>query len=198
MKMFRHYLTVALRGMERYKLQTIVSVVGLAVGFVCLSLSALWLRYDNTYNTDLPIDAPERTYALGGEWRSGEFTLTVPGGLRQAMNEWPEVEAWCLNEQSTVDLEIDGVEEEVAFIDIDKTFANFFHFDVVYGPADFWTANKGGDAYHLALSESFARRESRRPKGQDYGGCRGCHRSRCQGLQPPQLVHVRHRLHPAR
>ena len=157
--LFHHYLTIAVRGMERYKLQTIVSVVGLAVGFVCLSLSALWLRYDNTYNTDLPIDAPERTYALGGEWRSGEFTLTVPGGLCQAMNEWPEVEAWCLNQQSTVDLEIDGVEEEVAFIDIDKTFAAFFHFDVVYGPADFWTANKGGDAYHLALSESFARRK---------------------------------------
>ena len=157
--LFHHYITVAVRGMERYKLQTIVSVVGLAVGFVCLSLSALWLRYDNTYNTDLPIDAPERTYALGGEWRSGEFTLTVPGGLRQAMNEWPEVEAWCLNQQSTVDLEIDGVKEEVAYIDIDKTFAAFFHFDVVYGPADFWTTNKGGNAYHLALSESFARRK---------------------------------------
>lgn len=157
--LLHHYLTVAVRGMERYKLQTIVSVVGLAVGFVCLSLSALWLRYDNTYNTDLPIDAPERTYALGGSWRSGEFTLTVPGGLRQAMNEWPEVEAWCLNQQSTTDMEIDGVEEEVSFIDIDKTFAAFFHFDVVYGPADFWTTNKGGDAYHLALSESFARRK---------------------------------------
>ena len=154
-----HYLTVALRSLECYKSQSIISVIGLAVGFVCLSLSALWIRYDNTYNTDLPIDAPERTYALGGEWRSSEFTLTVPGGLRQAMNEWPEVEAWCLNQQSTVDLEIDGVEEEVAFIDIDKTFAAFFHFDVVYGPADFWTTNKGGDAYHLALSESFARRK---------------------------------------
>ena len=157
--LLHHYLTVALRSLTRYRLQSIISIVGLAVGFVCLSLSALWLQYDNTYNMHLPIDAPERTYALGGSWRSGDFTLTVPGGLREEMNKWPEVEAWCLCQQSTTDLEIDGVEEEVAFIDIDKTFANFFHFDVVAGPADFWTTNKGDDQYHLAFSESFARRK---------------------------------------
>ena len=157
--LFHHYLTVALRSLQRYRLQSIISIVGLAVGFVCLSLSALWLRYDNTYNMHLPIDAPERTYALGGSWRSGEFTLTVPGGLREDMNEWPEVEAWCLNQQSTVDLEIDGVKEEVAFIDIDKSFAAFFHFDVIAGPADFWTTNKGDDMYHLAFSESYARKK---------------------------------------
>jgi len=157
--LLHHYLTVALRSLTRYRLQSIISIVGLAVGFVCLSLSALWLQYDNTYNMHLPIDAPERTYALGGSWRSGDFTLTVPGGLREDMSEWPEVEAWCLFEQSTVDIEINGVEEEVTFIDVEKTFANFFHMDVIAGPADFWTTNKGDDAYyHLALSESLASR----------------------------------------
>ena len=39
-----HYLTVAVRNLRRYRTQSVISIVGLAVGFVCLSLSALWLR----------------------------------------------------------------------------------------------------------------------------------------------------------
>ena len=57
-----HYITVAVRSLERYKTQSVISVVGLAVGFVCLSLSALWIRYDNTYNTFIP-DYQESTYS---------------------------------------------------------------------------------------------------------------------------------------
>ena len=85
-----HYLTVAVRGMERYKTQSIISIVGLAVGFVCLSLSALWLRYDNTYNTSIPDH--KNLYAIGAVL-SGNFWASAPGGLITAMDEWPEVEA---------------------------------------------------------------------------------------------------------
>lgn len=45
--MFRHYLTVALRNIRKYALQNTVSVLGLAAGLVCLSFSALWIRYES-------------------------------------------------------------------------------------------------------------------------------------------------------
>ncbi len=85
-----HYLTVAIRSLERYKTQSIISIVGLAVGFVCLSLSALWLRYDNTYNTS--ISDYKNLYAIGAVL-NGNFWASAPGGLITAMDEWPEVEA---------------------------------------------------------------------------------------------------------
>ncbi|MBR5964127.1 MAG: ABC transporter permease [Bacteroidaceae bacterium] len=85
-----HYLKVAVRSLERYKTQSIISVVGLAVGFVCLSLSALWIRYDNTYNTSIP--GYKDLYAIGAVL-SGHFMSSAPGGLVTAMDEWPEVEA---------------------------------------------------------------------------------------------------------
>jgi len=88
--LFSHYLTVAVRSLERYKTQSIISIVGLAVGFVCLSLSALWIRYDNTYNTSIP--NYKNLYAIGAVL-SGNFRSSAPGGLITAMDEWPEVEA---------------------------------------------------------------------------------------------------------
>ena len=48
--LIHHYFTVAVHSLERYKTQSVISIVGLAVGFVCLLLSAFWVNYTNTYN----------------------------------------------------------------------------------------------------------------------------------------------------
>lgn len=44
--MIKHYLKVAFRNLAKYKVQSIVSILGLAVGFVCFALSTLWIRYE--------------------------------------------------------------------------------------------------------------------------------------------------------
>ncbi|MCR5138910.1 MAG: hypothetical protein K6B45_01925, partial [Bacteroidaceae bacterium] len=91
--LLKHYITVAIRSLERYKTQSVISIVGLAVGFVCLSLSALWVNYTNTFNTGYPFVDEERVYMLGSSGRSGTFSPNVPGSLLRDMKEWPEVEA---------------------------------------------------------------------------------------------------------
>ena len=48
--MILHYLKVAVRSLMKYKMQTAISVVGLAVGFVCLAFSMIWIRYELTYD----------------------------------------------------------------------------------------------------------------------------------------------------
>lgn len=49
--MITHYLKVAFRNLLKYKTQSVISVLGLAVGFVCFSLSAIWIHYEMTYDT---------------------------------------------------------------------------------------------------------------------------------------------------
>ena len=49
--MITHYLKVAFRNLLKYKTQTIISVLGLAVGFTCFALSAIWIHYEMTYDT---------------------------------------------------------------------------------------------------------------------------------------------------
>ena len=48
--MIKHYLKVAFRNLMKYKPQSFVSIIGLAVGFTCFALSALWIRYEMTYD----------------------------------------------------------------------------------------------------------------------------------------------------
>ncbi|MDR1896402.1 MAG: hypothetical protein LBR10_06390, partial [Prevotellaceae bacterium] len=49
--MIHHYLKIAFRNLWKYKNQTLISVVGLAVGFTCFAVAALWIRYEMTYDT---------------------------------------------------------------------------------------------------------------------------------------------------
>ena len=49
--MIKHYLKVAFRNLMKYKTQSLVSIIGLAVGFTCFALSVLWIRYEMTYDT---------------------------------------------------------------------------------------------------------------------------------------------------
>ena len=49
--MLIHYLKIAIRNLLKYKTQSAICIVGLAVGFVCFALSALWISYEMTYDT---------------------------------------------------------------------------------------------------------------------------------------------------
>ena len=48
--MITHNLKIAVRNLRKYKTQNIISIIGLAVGFVCFAFSALWIRNDEIKN----------------------------------------------------------------------------------------------------------------------------------------------------
>lgn len=48
--MIRHNLKLAWRQLKKYRLQSLVSIVSLAVGFACFALAMLWIRYERTYD----------------------------------------------------------------------------------------------------------------------------------------------------
>ena len=156
--LFSHYLKVALRSLTRYKSQTIISIVGLAVGFVCLSLSALWLRYENTFNTDLP-DA-DRLYMMAmGDKGS---VMGTPGELLMKYAEMPEVEGatcvsttWCTLPFSYLgDKMILHNEMEARVLVTDSCFFSLFGLNIVQGDPLFYERWHEG----VAISASLARR----------------------------------------
>jgi len=49
--MFIHYLKIASRNLWKHKSQTLISILGLAVGFTCFALATLWIRYEMTYDS---------------------------------------------------------------------------------------------------------------------------------------------------
>ena len=48
--MILHYLKVAFRNLLAHKTQTMVSLLGLAMAFACVSLASYWNHYERTYD----------------------------------------------------------------------------------------------------------------------------------------------------
>ena len=94
--MIAHYLKVAVRNLLKYKMQSVISIVGLAIGLATFSLSSIWLKYEMTYDTHWP-DA-ERIYQVGA-WRENELEkferytsfLLAP----ELKKNFPEIEEIC-------------------------------------------------------------------------------------------------------
>ncbi|MBO5796620.1 MAG: FtsX-like permease family protein [Bacteroides sp.] len=102
--MITHYLKVAIRNLLKYKVQSIISMVGLAIGLATFALSSIWLKYEMTYDTHWP-DA-ERIYQIGG-WEENELmkfsrytSYLLPSEFKK---NFPEIEEICAihHEQKT-------------------------------------------------------------------------------------------------
>ena len=48
--MIRHYLSLAWQQLEKYRLQSVVSIFSLAIGFACFALASMWIKYETTYD----------------------------------------------------------------------------------------------------------------------------------------------------
>ena len=48
--MFIHYLSLAWRQLVKFRLQSVVSIVSLAIGFACFALASMWIKYETTYD----------------------------------------------------------------------------------------------------------------------------------------------------
>lgn len=76
--MIKHCLKIAIRNLVKYKVQSAVSILGLAVGFVCFSLSLYWIHYEMTYD-HFRQDA-DRIYMVrtNDEYTEGKISTRVP------------------------------------------------------------------------------------------------------------------------
>ena len=155
--MLIHYIKVALRNLRKYPTQTAISVLGLAAGFVCLSLSALWMRYENTYDT--MHEDYERIYAFqdpyftrvrGLDWST---RLLVSGSLVNELRSLPDIESVTYCRMMTADLGIYMNGIPVCPIETDSTWLSVFDIPLVEGGYSFLI-----NEHEVAITESLAAR----------------------------------------
>lgn len=107
--MIIHYLKIAVRSLTKYKQQTIISIVGLAIGFVCFALAILWIRYENSFDKFHP--DYERIYAVltKDETVENGMVARTPPPLAEKLKEmYPEIEAACHTSQGGYSLDVDN------------------------------------------------------------------------------------------
>lgn len=152
--MIQHYCKIAFRNILKYKTQSIISIIGLAVGFTCFALSNLWIHYEITY--DKFYEGVERTHLLYQESTFNESTFSTYSSYMLATTlrqEFPEVEAVCAVYQNETELKTkEGKNAKVNCIYADSTFLEMFRpSSILSGSMEFlYSDNK------IALTEETA------------------------------------------
>ena len=152
--MFRHYLKIAFRNLWKYRAQSIISIIGLAIGFTCFSLATLWIRYEVSY--DSFHRGADRIYQVGMErmdkaiYRETFFPLA-----NHLKNTFPEIEeAIGIRLSYNSKIEVNGNEYETSILEVDSLVMQFFDIKILEGSSDFLVpmSNK------LAISSEFAKK----------------------------------------
>ena len=136
--MILHYLKVAVRSLLKYKVQSLMSAVGLAAGFVCFALSMIWIRYELTYD-DLHRGA-ERIYMISRKDIFAEkgYSHYQAYPLGEALREtFPEVEDAAAFNNRTVWVEVEGRESARKFMEADTAFVRMFDVRLLEGSWSF-------------------------------------------------------------
>lgn len=136
--MIVHYLKVAVRNLLKYKAQTIISIMGLAVGFVCFALSSYWIEYESSYDhyrKDVEQLYMVRTNDGYSEGRiSSDITYVFGSYLKES---FPEIEVSAPFHIGKEHIEINGVYEDVMFSSADSAWMSLMDIRIVEGNRNF-------------------------------------------------------------
>jgi hypothetical protein len=138
--MFKHHLKVAFRNLWKYKNQTLISVIGLATGFACFAIAALWLRYEMTFDSFHKNSG--RLYFVSikyGEMMEDYEVFTTGLLLLDSYmkNTFPEVKNATNIVHRIHDAEFDELTSEVDVILTDSAFLKIFDIRILEGNSDF-------------------------------------------------------------
>ena len=165
--MITHYLKVAFRNLLKYKTQTVISVLGLAVGFVCFSLSALWIEHESTfdhYRQDV-----DRLYMVRSNDGYNE------GGIKSRINypfgkflleTYPEVEEAAPFIISNERIEVNGMHEVIQFSSAEPEWMDMMDIRIVEGNQNFMNPQSNAE---VAITRELAEKwfGTRSPLGKE-------------------------------
>jgi len=130
--MLFHYLRIAIRNFWKHKTQNIISIIGLAVGFACFAFSALWIRYEMSYDGFHP--KADRIYRMNTalfKWEknginASEIQDATPYPLAYWLkSNFPEIEDACGIDSETID--------KFSFLYADSSFCKIFDVNLPEG-----------------------------------------------------------------
>lgn len=140
--MLNHYFKIATRNLLKYKLQSVISIIGLAVGFTCFALAALWIRYERSYDTFH--HGADRIFLVRNESKMGNNGLSsvTPYPLAAYLQEtFPEIEYACNTSDYKTEIKYNNVVYPVTRIAADSAFMKLFPVRILKGNANFQILN---------------------------------------------------------
>ena len=155
--MIIHYLKIAFRNLLKYKTQTAISILGLAVGLGFFTFGLHWLRYETSYDSFYP-DA-ERSYlvfSVTENNKEGNSPSVMADFIRERL---PEAEAvTCSYEVRAFDYQFgEDVIKAPYFMAVDSCFYRIFPQVLVCG-------RTLEHADEIIVSESLAKKHFGRPE----------------------------------
>jgi len=139
--MFKHNLKISFRNLWKYKMQTIISIIGLAIGFTCFSLATLWMRYENTYDSfhknakNLYVATVPESFNDAGI--SIRFHRAIPPNLKET---FPEVKAASIRGYQNSAIPVGDGDDDYVYADramIHSDFLTMFDIKILEGSLDF-------------------------------------------------------------
>ena len=152
--MITHDLKVAIRNLLKYKVQTGISMLGLAAGFVCFVLSAFWIHYERTYD-QFRKDA-DRLYLVrvNDGFAEGRITWRVPVPLGPYLKEhFPEIESFAYFYSFEYRVKVEGRYEKAFFSSADSAWVQMMDVQLVDGNRNFMQQR----SKEVAITEETAR-----------------------------------------
>ena len=155
--MIIHYLKVAIRNLLKYKLQSVISIVGLAIGIAFFIFSLYWLHYETSYDNFYPVS--NRTYMIFLQEKGGSSGVCPSAMIPFIQEKCPEVETITRMDGNS-GFDFAAEEKELKHPDfwvIDSLFLKCFPQKVIYGAVP-------ARDNEILLSESFARKYWKHPQ----------------------------------
>lgn len=136
--MIQHYLKVAIRNLLKYKVQTGISMLGLAAGFICFVLSTFWIHYEMSYD-QFRKDA-DRLYLVrvNDGYAEGRITWRVPVPLGAYLQEhFPEIESFAHFSSYEYRVKVEGRYEQAFLSSADSAWVQMMDVQLVDGNRNF-------------------------------------------------------------
>ena len=134
--MFNHYLKIAARNIVKYKTQSIIAVLSIALGMVFCSLTVMWIRYERSYDSFYN-NADDIYLVMSNDPAYVEKTFrsytAYPDGAYLA-EKYPQIEEFTRCMSVNYNVVRDGnVVADLAGLCVDDNFQDFFGVKVLEG-----------------------------------------------------------------
>ena len=154
--MIKHCLKIAIMNLVKYKVQSAVSILGLAVGFVCFSLSLYWIHYEMTYD-HFRQDA-DRIYMVrtNDEYTEGKISTRVPYSLAAYLAQhFPDIAVAAPFHLISERISVNDKYQDAVFSSADSAWMNLMDIRIIKGNRNFMLPK---DNAEIAITEEAAKK----------------------------------------
>lgn len=157
--MFLHYLKITLREHVTYKMQSLVSIFGLAIGFTAFLLGGYWLWWETHFDDFHP--ESDRLYCLTtagifsrANGQSPDLDQLHINDREELRKRLPEIEEMCSFWMRSFTLDRSGERVELHGMESDSSFFRLFQADFINGTY----RGTVPDGHSVVLTEATARK----------------------------------------